>query len=646
MRSAKVRRDAGEAIVPFSSCVDLSHHKRYTGILDVIRRVITEESVRYSSSAVDPKKEAAAAASSSSSYEDPFLSSSKKGAAGDWQDLYSSPTRNNGRNGDSAYPKTHKKSGFKKSWDGLRSLYRGYWTRYSIRVVEFAFEDSDIDAVCVGPKSLTRDEFFEGMAELLKQRREVSEFVVIEDAHVPLLAFKFNGIDVDLAYAKLSVDHAPPTLNISHLKFLNNDAVLDERCVRSLNGVRMALEISSLLPSRHTPTLKTVTRALKFWAKQRGVYSNSYGFLGGVACLIIAVKACQQFDGDEELDPCRVLGKAFAVLYAWNWTTPFTIKPTIISGDQNPTRDYNNRPYKMPILTPTVPSVCCTNNVGPSSMVVMMKEFKRGVKMMMNFVSKKTGDDEEAGSLWKELMQPINVFQMYKFFIRVVAVAESESGLLTWAGLIQSRIPRLVFRLEAIENILVVHPIVKGFNGIEFPPPPQPPALIDTQKPTIQSILTKSPTLKSTSFFVGLSIVSGKQTINLSTASGEFIQGLKDSREFVDAGRRGGGGCSVFIDFVRRADIPEVLLNPVVGVGVVEKRVLSLEVLKVKEEVKEGTTSCEVDGAGGRGGVVRQDSGFDNENRATAKSSGFVGKLARVEELSLMNGGKIRSNNK
>ncbi|KAJ3028984.1 UNVERIFIED_CONTAM: hypothetical protein HDU68_000424 [Siphonaria sp. JEL0065] len=137
MRSAKMRREAGEAVVPFASCVDLSHHKRYTGILDVIRRVITEESVGYSfsNSAVDPKK--SGSVSASSSYEDPFLSSNKK--AGDWQDLYSSPTRN-GRNGDAVYPKKQQKSGFNKSWDGLRSLYRGYWTRYSIRVVEFAFE--------------------------------------------------------------------------------------------------------------------------------------------------------------------------------------------------------------------------------------------------------------------------------------------------------------------------------------------------------------------------------------------------------------------------------------------------------------------------------------------------------------------------
>ncbi|KAI9339919.1 mitochondrial carrier domain-containing protein [Obelidium mucronatum] len=136
LKPARLRK-AGEAVIPFASCVELSTHKRYDGIFDVIRRVLTEEGAAYSASSSSPSSaDAAKKAIKIDEYEDPFASpSSKKG--GDWQDLYTSPTRNARSSGSQ---NRNGKSGFTKSWDGLRSLYRGYWTRYSIRVVEFAFE--------------------------------------------------------------------------------------------------------------------------------------------------------------------------------------------------------------------------------------------------------------------------------------------------------------------------------------------------------------------------------------------------------------------------------------------------------------------------------------------------------------------------
>ncbi|KAJ3298604.1 hypothetical protein HDU79_009369 [Rhizoclosmatium sp. JEL0117] len=132
-------RKAGEATVPFPTLVQVSV-KRYDGVFDVIRRVITEEAAPYSS---------ANSASNKSLNVDEFdaadpygFSSSKKASTGDWQDLYTSPTRNarSGNGYSNNNSESNKKGWFAKSWGGLRSLYRGYWTRYSIRVTEFAFE--------------------------------------------------------------------------------------------------------------------------------------------------------------------------------------------------------------------------------------------------------------------------------------------------------------------------------------------------------------------------------------------------------------------------------------------------------------------------------------------------------------------------
>ncbi|KAJ3043461.1 hypothetical protein HDU99_009976, partial [Rhizoclosmatium hyalinum] len=132
-------RKAGEATVPFPTLVQVSV-KRYDGVFDVIRRVITEEAAPYSSSNSASNKSLNVDEFDAA---DPYgFSSSKKASTGDWQDLYTSPTRNarSGNGYSNNNSESNKKGWFAKSWGGLRSLYRGYWTRYSIRVTEFAFE--------------------------------------------------------------------------------------------------------------------------------------------------------------------------------------------------------------------------------------------------------------------------------------------------------------------------------------------------------------------------------------------------------------------------------------------------------------------------------------------------------------------------
>ncbi|KAJ3210741.1 hypothetical protein HDU82_007460 [Entophlyctis luteolus] len=138
-------RNPGEAVVPFPACVELSTRK-YTGMFDVIRWVISEEGGDHhaATSSATVTSAAPTVSAKARSDLDPFddfgwdsasKSSRSGGAAGDWQDLYATPASKK-RSDSNVKPK----SSLAKSWDGMRSLYRGFWTRYAIRVVEFAFE--------------------------------------------------------------------------------------------------------------------------------------------------------------------------------------------------------------------------------------------------------------------------------------------------------------------------------------------------------------------------------------------------------------------------------------------------------------------------------------------------------------------------
>jgi len=55
---------------------------------------------------------------------------------------------------------------------------------------------SDIDTLCVVPKIVEREDFFEVMYDLLRQRPEVTELAAVPDAFTPVITMKFSDIPV------------------------------------------------------------------------------------------------------------------------------------------------------------------------------------------------------------------------------------------------------------------------------------------------------------------------------------------------------------------------------------------------------------------------------------------------------------------
>jgi poly(A) polymerase len=56
---------------------------------------------------------------------------------------------------------------------------------------------SDIDTLCVAPKHVKREDFFEKMYEKLKSMDCVKSITAVVEAYVPLIKMEFDGIHVN-----------------------------------------------------------------------------------------------------------------------------------------------------------------------------------------------------------------------------------------------------------------------------------------------------------------------------------------------------------------------------------------------------------------------------------------------------------------
>lgn len=121
---------------------------------------------------------------------------------------------------------------------------------------------ADIDALCVAPRNIERTDYFTSFFDLLKQQPEVTECRAVEEAFVPVIKMNFDGIEIDLLFARLALKEIPDNFDLSDDLLLKN---LDPRCVRSLNGCRVTDEILRLVPD--IENFRLALRTIKLWAK-------------------------------------------------------------------------------------------------------------------------------------------------------------------------------------------------------------------------------------------------------------------------------------------------------------------------------------------------------------------------------------------
>ncbi|KAI6649319.1 Poly(A) polymerase type 3-like [Oopsacas minuta] len=359
-------------------------------------------------------------------------------------------------------------------------------------------QGADIDALLVAPRHISRDEVFTKFSDRLRSHDQIKHVKVIEDAYVPVIKMVFSGIEMDLTYARLALKAIPNTLDLQDTELLRN---LDPRCIRSLNGCRVTDAILTLVPDvNHKEAFKCALRMIKLWAKNRGIYSNAMGYLGGVSWAILVARTCQLYPN---ASASTIVHKFFRVFTQWKWPQPIMLRgfeENVLNMQVWDARlNEQDAMHKMPIITPAYPEQNTTFNVRKSTLSVMQEEFDRASKICMLISLNRTN--------WEVLFEPVNFFSKYKHYIIVQLETDTEQDHLEWQGLLESMIRFLIENLETIRKYIDV--------ACVYPSPirqdPLPSTGPDAVKPVFKS-----------SYFVGLQFLVAGIDLHLAEPLKQF----------------------------------------------------------------------------------------------------------------------------
>ena len=139
-------------------------------------------------------------------------------------------------------------------------------------------QGADIDALCIAPCQVTRQNFFKTFFELiqvskivdfshtvrnpaiftpfslyfLQYQEEVTELRAIEEAFVPVIKFRYNGIEIDMTFARTNMNTLPESKDdlTEALLHLSTMEAMEAKCIRSLNGYRSTMELLKIVSDK------------------------------------------------------------------------------------------------------------------------------------------------------------------------------------------------------------------------------------------------------------------------------------------------------------------------------------------------------------------------------------------------------------
>lgn len=294
---------------------------------------------------------------------------------------------------------------------------------------------SDLDVLCLIPAYMSGEAFLKSVRQRLEGLCDKAQ--VVSSAKIPLLRMRFEGVSVDLLYAR-----RPSELGTVEPLTEAARPFFEPLSWKALVG---CLEADALMDivRQYVPleSFRVLLRAVRAWAKARQIHGNAWGFLGNFSWALLAAWSCTRYPqavADTGLE--ALLAHFFQVLNQHDWSQPVALTQ---AG-----RQYQMLHYDwLPVITSIEPCQNSARNVTRSTAQILRRELERGAAISEQVLAGKIG--------WEALFELADEKAQSDWFLVLTATSENNDSLSACSGWLEGNAIGLVIALEQQLNIYV-----------------------------------------------------------------------------------------------------------------------------------------------------------------------------------------------
>jgi len=301
---------------------------------------------------------------------------------------------------------------------------------------------SDLDVLCLIPAYMSGEAFLESVRQCIEGLCDRAQ--VVSSVKIPLLRMRFEGVSVDLLYARRPSE-------LGTLEPLTEAArpFFEPVSWKALVGCLEADTLTDIV-RQYVPleSFRELLRSVRAWAKARQIHGNAWGFLGNFSWALLAAWSCTRYPqagADTELE--ALLAHFFQVLNQHDWSQPVALTQ---AG-----RQYQMLHYDwLPVITSIEPCQNSARNVTRSTAQILRRELERGAAIAEQVLAGFRG--------WEALFELADEKAQSDWFLVLTARSENNDSLSACCGWLEGHVIGLVIALEQQLNIYV-----RPWPGIE-----------------------------------------------------------------------------------------------------------------------------------------------------------------------------------
>ena len=303
---------------------------------------------------------------------------------------------------------------------------------------------TDIDVLFMTTAEITRDDVFTGFVSVLQSCADVTNLLPVRGTRVPVIGFTLGTQEFDVLTCHLASRVLPARdAVLASYEWMNGLAEAD---VLGFNGPRVTEMIPnfSKVAGVAFREAQTALRFLRHWAKQRCVYSNKSGFLGGVNLALMLCYVIQRAAPGTRAPV--LLARFFDVFAKWAPDEPIVLDAHVDHAcpvwlSQWEFRSGASRVDPFTVLTPCFPRFNTMAAATKFTSRTMRAELQRGARVFELCPL----DPVRA---YAALCAPLEAVAGAQRFLCVRAAAPATRDGIMWLGFIEARVRHLITYLH------------------------------------------------------------------------------------------------------------------------------------------------------------------------------------------------------